>query len=155
MADRRCTICEHGQRAEIDARLLLGTPLRTIAKEFSLKRSTLGRHLQRHVKRAGEAALARATASYSRHLRAWMGQVQETVIAVMKEAKQAGDRDLALRAAAQVRENTETMRRLLVKTPDPRAKTKAGSEAPVIASEQAQRMTEIYQARRGGNASAH
>ena len=83
MAARRCRICEDSQRTEIDARLLLGTPLRTVAKEFSLKRSTLGRHLQRHVKQAGEAALARATASYSRHLRQHMEKIQEQTLQIV------------------------------------------------------------------------
>lgn len=120
-----CSICGHPKRAEIDARLLLGAPLRTVAKEFSLKRSTLGRHLQRHLKRAGEAALARATASYSRHLRHHMEKIQAETLQIVTAAKAKGDLQLALQAVREARQNSDVMRKLLVKTVDSRGKAKA------------------------------
>jgi IS30 family transposase len=131
MAARRCRICEDSQRTEIDARLLLGTPLRTVAKEFSLKRSTLGRHLQRHVKQAGEAALARATASYSRHLRQHMEKIQEQTLQIVTAAKAKGDLQLALQAVREARQNSDVMRKLLTRA-DPNGKTKQATETPEI-----------------------
>lgn len=131
MAERRCTICQHAQRTEIDARLLLGTPLRTVAKEFSLKRSTLGRHLQRHVKQAGELALARATASYSRHLRQHMEKIQEETLQIVTAAKAKGDLQLALQAVREARQNSDVMRKLLTRA-DPQGKAKRPAEAPEI-----------------------
>lgn len=44
-----CTVCTHPQAAEIDAGLLGGTPLRTIAGTFGLSRSAVGRHRQNHL----------------------------------------------------------------------------------------------------------
>ena len=41
---RTCTTCTHPQRDEIDRLLLAGTPLRNIAKQFSVSSANLFRH---------------------------------------------------------------------------------------------------------------
>ena len=39
-----CTVCQHSQRSVIDEALQQGVPVRTIATEHRLSRSSLGRH---------------------------------------------------------------------------------------------------------------
>jgi hypothetical protein len=41
---RTCTVCRDPKRAEIDAALATGTPLRDIAGRFSVSTSALDRH---------------------------------------------------------------------------------------------------------------
>lgn len=41
---RLCTICSHPQRSAIDKKIAADAPIRTIAKEFGLPKSTLQRH---------------------------------------------------------------------------------------------------------------
>lgn len=49
LATSDCSICRHPDAAMIDAGLLAGTPIRTLAGTFSLSRSSVGRHRQNHL----------------------------------------------------------------------------------------------------------
>jgi transposase-like protein len=120
---RECRICGREDRAEIDAGLLLGRPLRAIASEFGVSRSSLHRH-SRHVSGAVARAASRVSAAYTRDLRAWIRQAQEMVLGIMKEAKLRGDAQTALAAGREVRENAKVMARLILKTPDGKVKPK-------------------------------
>lgn len=44
-----CSICRHADAATIDAGLLAGTPLRTLAETHTVSRSALGRHKTNHL----------------------------------------------------------------------------------------------------------
>lgn len=52
---KRCTICVHPQRAEIEKALLGGRPAVHIAREFSVGRDALRRHAAAHLARSGPA----------------------------------------------------------------------------------------------------
>lgn len=54
---RKCTICEHPQRSEIDAALAAGDPLRNIAKRFGTSTAALSRHKE-HVTPKAETKAA-------------------------------------------------------------------------------------------------
>lgn len=45
---RRCSICTHPSRADIDAKIVLGETIRTIADEFNVSESALKRH-KKHI----------------------------------------------------------------------------------------------------------
>ena len=45
---RRCTICDHGERAEIDARIAGGAAIRGLARRFRVSEDAVGRH-RKHV----------------------------------------------------------------------------------------------------------
>ncbi|WP_375491999.1 hypothetical protein [uncultured Jatrophihabitans sp.] len=49
MPSSECTVCTHEKAAEIDADLLSGTPMRTVAGTYGLARSSVGRHRQNHL----------------------------------------------------------------------------------------------------------
>jgi hypothetical protein len=46
---RRCTVCDHPQRHNIDEALVTGAPYRSVAKQFSLSESAVYRHKTEHV----------------------------------------------------------------------------------------------------------
>jgi hypothetical protein len=117
---------------QIDGALLLGKPFRIIAKEFGVARSTLHKHSIKHVRGILERAVTRATAAYTRDLRSYMKRTQEAVLHILESAKADGDRELALRAAAEARANTECMRKLMVKAADPRGKEKQATLEPDV-----------------------
>jgi len=130
----RCRICGLEKRAEIDAALILGRPLRVISKEFGVRRSTLHRH-SRHVRGQAEKAIQRVTLEYSKHLRQSMAQVQKATLEILESAKRGGDRELALRAAEQARQNTECMRKLLSRTAEPKVNQKRNPGTPELVVE--------------------
>lgn len=127
-----CRICQHPKTAEITAALILGKPLRAVAKEFSLKTSTLGRHARKHVQGAAKRALERVTVAYSRDLQRYMRKAQEETMQILSAARVSGNSELALQAVKEIRENTETMRRLLTRTSEAKASAKPTAPMPEI-----------------------
>jgi hypothetical protein len=94
------------------------------------------------------------TLEFSKSLRHSMAQIQKATLDIMEAAKKDGNRELALEAAREGRENVRLMRLLLVKSPDGKTKGKPGAEAPALSMEQGERMTQIYQSRRRENHAA-
>jgi DNA-binding transcriptional ArsR family regulator len=62
--NKRCSICNHPSRAEIDRGLLNGVPYRPLAAQHGLSPSSLSRHL-RHLKQ--EIALQERQAHQAQH----------------------------------------------------------------------------------------
>jgi hypothetical protein len=115
----------------MDGALLLGRPLRAVAGDFGLSRSALHRHLRKHVRGTVEAAVARATATYTRDLRSYVRRVQNEVLAILTGARQSGDAALALQAAAEARAISESMRKLL-RMAGPKPEEKRAAEPPEV-----------------------
>jgi hypothetical protein len=59
---RKCTICQHVKRAEIDRRLAAGEPGNQIAKDYSVASSSLHRHRANCLKLASSNAIMKETA---------------------------------------------------------------------------------------------
>lgn len=149
----KCKICQHPQRSAIDSALILGRSLRSICAEFTgVRRNSLHRH-SRHVRDFAAKAIQGVALEYSKHLRRSMAQVQKATLEIMEAAKRDGDKELALRAASEARANAECMRKLIVKTAEPRkAKPAAETEIP---EDVARRMTETYEAHQQGSSDAN
>ena len=110
---RTCTICNHLQRAEIDAALIAGEPYRSIAKRFATSPEAMWRHKETHL----PAHLAKAEeAKESTQAESLLGQLlslnQET-LAILQEARQGKDNDLALKAIGRSEKQIELQARLL------------------------------------------
>ncbi len=56
---RRCTICTHDSRVEIDKALIAGEPYRVVAELHEVSRSAVYRHRERHIPK--QIAMAQAT----------------------------------------------------------------------------------------------
>ena len=100
---RRCTVCDHAERAEIDRALIRGTPLRDIAGHYGLTKSAVERHQKEHLPKvlmaAHEAEERVTAAALLRDLR----RLQRRAEAILDRAD--GDDDaLALKAVAELRQ---------------------------------------------------
>lgn len=129
-----CRICQHKSRGEIDGLLVLGVPLRAVCAQFGVARTSLHRH-SKHVRDMAAKGLQRVTLEYSKHLRQSMAQVQKATLEIMEAAKRDGNKELALRAAAEARANTECMRKLLTRTAEGKANQKPNLGPPDIVVE--------------------
>lgn len=103
---RRCSICDHADRAEIDRALVRGTPKRRIAAHHRLSETAVRRHADRHVPKL----LARAAAEAEREETLTAGALlddlrglQRTARRLGDKAEAAGDLSTALRAVAELR----------------------------------------------------
>jgi hypothetical protein len=54
MPRKVCTVCTHPKKAEIDAALVAGAMLQTIAKAFGVSRQSVGRHAQHVIELVGK-----------------------------------------------------------------------------------------------------
>ena len=100
---RRCTVCDHSERAEIDRTLIRGTPLRDIAGRFRLTKSAVERHQKEHLPKlltdAAEAEERTTAAALLSDLR----RLQRRAEAILDRAEGTDD-VLALKAVAELRQ---------------------------------------------------
>jgi transposase-like protein len=59
---RKCTTCQHIQRAEVDRRLAAGEPSSEIARDYGINPSSLHRHRANCLKLASSSAIMKETA---------------------------------------------------------------------------------------------
>ena len=109
---RRCTVCAHLQRQDIDELLVSGAPYRSVAKRFGLSESAVYRHKTEHLpahlskaKEAEEAARADDLLDQVRHL-------QTHALDILERAEKSGDLRTALAAISQARGNLELLGKL-------------------------------------------
>jgi len=95
---RKCTICSHPERNEIDMLLLSGTSsLRDIADQFGISKSSLERHKsQGHISEVLAKAEHAAQTSQGNSLLAQVQELREKSLSLLKRAEESGD----LRTAA-------------------------------------------------------
>lgn len=109
---RTCTICTHPNRAEIDAALLEGEPLRTIAARWSVSKSALIRHSEHippHLAKAHEAHEATEAGTLLERLRALNHETR----AVLEDAKAGGNGELQLKALTRLEKQLELEGKLI------------------------------------------
>ena len=94
---RRCTICDHPDRVQIETRLLENAPLRNIAERFGISTTALHRHKESHItaRLASAHAAQEATdaGTIMDRLRALNAEVRE----LLTQAKAAKDIELVLK----------------------------------------------------------
>jgi hypothetical protein len=127
---RTCTICTHPQRAAIDKALVDGGPYRSIAKHFGASPQAVLRHKESHLR----DLLAQAKQRHAAHEAVLGTVVQEqeaakveqaidivkqlkainaASVAILHEARQAGNAETALKAVDRVLRQIEFQARLL------------------------------------------
>src|SRR5215207_6577550 len=109
---RRCTVCAHLQRQDIDELLVSGAPYRSVAKRFGLSESAVYRHKTEHLpahllkaREVEEVAQADDLLAQVRHL-------QGRALDILERAEKAGDLRTALAAISQARGNLELLGKL-------------------------------------------
>ncbi len=108
-----CSICRHPKKAAIDAALLNGEPLRTIAKRFGTSNSAVFRHGRDHIQvalvKAKEAEEQVEAGNLFERLRAINHETQ----AILREARTAGNNVVALSAIQRAEKQLELEAKLL------------------------------------------
>lgn len=113
---RRCSICTHPKREEIDKAILTGSPYATIAERFEISEAAISRHKNRHlsetIAKANEAAKAQGVEIVKQrevkdleHALNVVGQLQEINAAcqkVLRDALEYEDPQTVLKAADRV-----------------------------------------------------
>ena len=110
---RRCTICSHPSREEIDRALIIGGSVRAIASNYSVARSSLERHKSGHL----PADLAQSTQARevfrADSLADQVRILQSKTLSILDKASTANDHRVALQAINVARGNIELLARLV------------------------------------------
>ncbi len=110
---RTCTVCGHPERHAIEKALVAGGAYRDIAGRYNLTKSAVERHKAEHLPVAlvrGEAAREEAHAlDVLQQLRTING----AALTVLRDARTAGDGDLALKAIDRIHRQIELQAKLL------------------------------------------
>jgi hypothetical protein len=109
---RRCTICHHPERHEIDRALAAGAVQRRVAAEYGVSVDIVKRHNAAHVPaklvrmhQAGEVRVALDTLGQ-------LQQINQASMQILAEARAAGDGALALKAIDRILRQIELQARL-------------------------------------------
>jgi hypothetical protein len=109
---RRCTVCDHPQRHDIDGGLVTGAPYRSVAKRFRLSGSAVyhhkSEHLPAHLLKAREVEEAARADNLLEQVR----NLQAHVLDILERAEKTGDLRTALAAISQARGNLELLGKL-------------------------------------------
>jgi hypothetical protein len=110
---RACTVCPHPQRDEIDRRLLDGTPLRNIAKQFSLSSASLFRH-NKHISKTLSNACQEAEVLCADGLMEHLKHLTSEAARLKQKAEQAKDYRTALAGVTEMSRLLELVMRFAV-----------------------------------------
>ena len=104
---RPCSVCHHDARPAIDQALVLGSPLRDIAKQFGVGETAVERH-RVHV----AAQLAEAVPDRADDLHRQVHDLQRRLLVILAMAEEAGDLRAATAAIREARAGIELLARL-------------------------------------------
>ncbi len=110
---RACTICNHTERAAINAALLDGTPYRHIAARYGTSTGALQRHKDEHLPVALVKAKEAEDIAEADDLLGQVRALQGRALTILDKAEAAGDLRTALTAIREARGNLELLARLL------------------------------------------
>jgi hypothetical protein len=110
---RVCTVCTHPDRPAIDQALVNHRPFRDIAGHFRVSKSAAVRHYDDHLPATlAEAQRADETATAIDVL-GQLRAINAATLAVLADARKAGDGDLALKVVDRVQRQIELQAKLL------------------------------------------
>lgn len=110
---RVCTICNHQERAAINAALLAGEPFRHIAARYGTSTGALQRHKDEHMPLALVKAKEAEEIAEADDLLGQVRALQGRALTILDKAEAAGDLRTALTAIREARGNLELLARLL------------------------------------------
>lgn len=100
---RSCTICTHDERAEIDSRLVRREPYRDIARQYSLSKDALSRHVKAHLLQELALAERKRQEDQADELLTDVRRLQVEAELILREAKADGMHRTALAALREAR----------------------------------------------------
>jgi len=110
---RVCTVCAHPQRPEIDKALIAGGSFRGVSRTFSVSEDALFRHRQEHVAVTLAQAQQQEDVRNAIDVYAQLRAINAATLSVLKEAREARDGDLALKAIDRVQKQIELQAKLI------------------------------------------
>ncbi len=109
---RRCTICTHKKREEIDSALVTGERFRNIAKRYAVTLAPLVRHRDDHIPAALTKAQEAAEAAQADNLLAQVCDLRDKALSVLESAENADDLRTAIAAIREARGCVELLGKL-------------------------------------------
>jgi len=110
---RVCTICNHTERAAINAALLDGTPYRHIAARYGTSTGALQRHKEEHLPVALVKAQEAEDVRQALDIVAQLKAINGAALTVLGEARRSGNGELALKAIDRIQRQIELQAKLL------------------------------------------
>ena len=109
---RRCTICAHEKRPDIDRALVAGEKYRDIAGQFGVSRSALVRHSDDHLPASLVKAHDAAEAAQADALLAQVVDLRDKAIGILEAAEEKKDLRSAIAAIREARGCVELLGKL-------------------------------------------
>ncbi len=110
---RRCTICDHPQRPEIDEALVRGVTLWEIAGNYGISKSAVHRHAEAHIPEALRHALRASEVAHGDALLGQVLELRDRALGVLTKAEGAEDHRTALAAIREARATVELLAKLV------------------------------------------
>ena len=110
---RVCTVCAHAQLHAINKALVAGGSLRDIARQFGVSKDAVARHQAEHLPKLLTEARAREEAAHALDVAAQLRTINGAALTVLRDAKNAGDGELMLKAVDRVLRQIELQAKLL------------------------------------------
>ncbi len=109
---RRCTICTHANRSDIDQALVGRRPFRDIAGQFDVSKSALVRHHDDHLPASLVKAQEAAEAAQADALLAQVVDLRDKALSVLDKAEKSDDLRTAVSAIREARGCVELLAKL-------------------------------------------
>ena len=117
MAGRKCSVCLHPKRQQIDAELVLGGRQAAVSARFGISPDAVGRHARSHLPPGAEAVTApgafeRSAPEGQPDLLGTMQAAMERLLRVIEGAEKAKQGTVLINACRELRQTVETDGRL-------------------------------------------
>ena len=110
---RTCTICSHPQRDAIDHAIVTGMANRPIASQFQVGYKAVERHAAGHIKQAIKQSQVAKEEAQTLDVVRQLVTINTVTLAILKEARDTKENNLALQAVDRVMKQLELQAKLL------------------------------------------
>lgn len=111
-AGTRCTVCNHPEVDQINKLLINNAPYRTIADQFDISVSALGRHKRDHLPDLLARAKESAEVAQADDLLSQIQLLQSKALAILQQAERSGELKTALHGIREARACLELLARV-------------------------------------------
>ena len=115
---RKCSICIHPQRDEIEEAMIRGDSLRDIASRFAVGKNAVGRHKDNHLPTTLALATEAHEAARAGDLLGQMSMLSEKSYSILIAAEKEDNLGLALKAIREVRGCVDLQAKMLIALAD-------------------------------------
>ncbi len=109
---RRCTVCTHKDRPQIDQALVERQPFRAIARQHGVSKDALVRHFDDHLPASLVKAQEATEAAQADALLAQVVDLRDKALGILKKAEGTNELQTAISAIREARANVELLGKL-------------------------------------------